>query len=214
MNVVSLGIVSVATPGTPVSIGNVMATVQGTNVGPFNVTSSNKYLSLSINAGVTSQVITLTTGGSRSASQVATDINNAVTGMTAYAANGRVVINSNATGSSASIFVQNIDSNAYTLLGFLYPETYYGSADTRVTKIRITPLKGNQGDLYIGNVPNFDKTTGNGLIDRLMKPLATPSTLDTFYVETHENMNSLHTAQYFIDADNADDGAMVSVWID
>ncbi len=212
MQPVSLGIITVPTPGTPVSIGSVMAIVVGTEVGPFAVVvdESDKLL-LSVDGGV-DQEVTLTAGVARTALQVVGEINSQTTDLTASVAGGKVVLASNTMGATSSILIQAATNDANVVLGFDVGTTT-GVNDLRCSKIRLTPLKDNDGDIFVGTKVNFDSTTGDGLLDRLMKPLSTPATLDTFNVETQEDSNSLHTRHYFIDATNAGDGVMAAIWI-
>lgn len=212
MRVRSLGIITVPSPGTPVSIGQTMATISGTEAGTFNiVVNSNDKLLFSVDGGA-DQTVTLTAGAARTATQVVGDINGGLTGATASVAANRVNISSNTAGSGGSILVQAVTHSANTTLGFVIGLTS-GIQGERCCKISLTPVKGNAGDVYVGAKVNFDKTTGDGLLDRIMKPLASPATLDTFRVETGTDANLLNTQEYFIDADNANDGVMASIWV-
>lgn len=84
----------------------------------------------------------------------------------------------------------------------------------RVTKIRIVPAPGNTKAIYVGCASDFNKTTGVGLVDHLN--LETQGTTagagDRFLIEAHD-VNTMPLDQYFIDADQANEGAIVSYWI-
>lgn len=80
----------------------------------------------------------------------------------------------------------------------------------KVAKIRITPVPGNTGKLYVGK-SGMNKTTGAGVIDVLDKaPTAGP--FDRFAVESQNDSNMLFPDEYFIDADSSSDGAYVAFW--
>jgi len=98
-----------------------IASMSGTNLLSFNVTNSNKVVTVKID-GVQLSGINLTTG-IRSAAQVAFDLNNnvpfaAVATATALTT-GAVYIKSNNTGPDASVqFVTGVSNGAETVLGF------------------------------------------------------------------------------------------------
>ena len=213
MRAISLGIIKVPSAGTPVSIGSTLAIVVGTEVGPFAITTGvNDALLFAVDGGA-DQPVLLTPGGARTNAQIVSDINGQTTGITASSVAGKVQIASNTVGINSSILIQDVTNAANSTLGFAIGTTI-GIIDVRCAKIRLTPLKDNSGDIYVGVKVNFDKTTGDGLIDRLMKPLATPATLDSFVVDSQDDSNILHTANYFIDAVSSNDGVMAAIWVE
>jgi hypothetical protein len=78
----------------------------------------------------------------------------------------------------------------------------------KVTKIRIVPLRGNAGDIFIGIGASFNKSTGVGVIDHITKEPTTGAG-DRFLIESHD-VNTLFPATIYIDG-TTNDGAVVSV---
>jgi len=91
--------------------------VIGTESENFSVaTGVNDALKLKGDGG-SSQTVTLTAGAVRTAAQVASDINDQTTGITASDSGGRVRIQSDTLGSSSSLEIETVANDAYTTLG-------------------------------------------------------------------------------------------------
>ena len=104
---------------TPFTFPNLTkATITGVAAETFNITATNKYLKVKINSGA-EVTVTLSEGATRTAIQVAGDINSALSpyGAGSHAAGVNVVIDSNESGSGTSIELMTITSSAYTTLG-------------------------------------------------------------------------------------------------
>jgi len=104
----------------PFSFTNVTsATVVGAGAETFNITATNKYLRIKINGG-SEIVVTLAEGPTRTAAQVAGDIDSAIS---AYGAGSievgpNVTVSSTEAGSGTSIEFMSVSNSAYTTLGF------------------------------------------------------------------------------------------------
>lgn len=118
------------------------AVQEGIEDGPFEITDGSKYMQVAID-GRTEVAVTLTTGGARTATQVASDINTAFDAVfgagvlnpaSASTDGKRLVLTSpgiGGQGRSSKIYLGPHDSSAYSTLGFTVPlstgTTYYGT---------------------------------------------------------------------------------------
>ncbi len=212
MRVKSLGKVIVTSAGTPVSIGSTIAGIMGTEVEPFAIVLNvNDQMLISVDGGA-SQPVTFTAGATRSAANIVSDINSQTTGLTASDVAGQVYIQSNTTGSLSSLQIEAVNEDAYAALGFSVGTTS-GSDGERCCKIRITPIKANAGDLYVGNSATFDTTTGIGFIGYILKPVASPASLDVFEIASSTESNNMNSGDLYLDAASSNDGAFVAIWI-
>lgn len=212
MRIKSLGIVTVTTAGTPVSIGSTIAGVLGTAVQNYAIVLGvNDAMQIVVDGG-TSQTVTLTAGATRTAANVVSDINTQTTGLTASVVGGKVYLQSDTTGSDSSIQIEAVAANAYTTLGFSVG-SISGLDGERCCRVKITPKKANAGDLYVGNSSTFNSTSGSDLIGLIMKPVASPASLDVFDASTFTDSNSLNTGAFYLDAASSGDGAVVVIWI-
>ena len=100
------------------SSGNLLplsAYALGTTAGPYDITSSNNKLRVSVD-GATAVTATLTTGASVSASTIVSDINAAYGSSIASAVGGAVQISSSTTGSGSTIDFPSVANSAGTVL--------------------------------------------------------------------------------------------------
>ena len=109
--------ITAATSGTE-STGDLTAGV--------NVTTSNDILQIKVDGGNT-QTFTLTTNAAAHASDIVADLTGKLVGATASVSGGRVVITSNATGTSSGIQVLAPANSADVLLGFADNNNHTGS---------------------------------------------------------------------------------------
>lgn len=117
------------------------ATVTGTAEETYAITlDTNDHVKVSINGG-SGQDITLTAGETRTAAQVAADINAVATGFTADGTTGYVKLTADNIGEDLAI--QTVTHDAYTTLGFTVATTH-GDASHDPSAIVGVVLKGPQ----------------------------------------------------------------------
>jgi len=93
------------------------SSVTGSNSENFTIAEdSSDVLKISVNDGP-SQTVTLT-AGSRTAAQIATDINNSTVDLTASDSSGNVKLETGEKSFEAKIEIESVSNNAYTVLGF------------------------------------------------------------------------------------------------
>ena len=86
------------------------------------------------------------------------------------------------------------------------------STDETVTasKLFFQVIPGLTGKTYAG-VPTMTRATLTG-VARVLWPNATGGFSETFYIESQDGENSIHLANYAVDADNAGEGLLVTYW--
>ena len=86
------------------------------------------------------------------------------------------------------------------------------STDETVTasKLFFQVIPGLTGKTYAG-VPTMTKATFAG-VARILWPNATGGFSETFYIESQDGRNSIHLANYAVDADVAGEGLLVTYW--
>ncbi|MCS7025707.1 MAG: flagellin [Bryobacteraceae bacterium] len=119
-----------ATTGTGTAFSaNYADAIYSTTDGPYAITaSSNDVFSFSVNGGPTTN-ITLTAGPSRTATQIAADLNGNATfaaAATAYVVNGSILI----TADSPNTKITLVDSSALSTLGFSVGQSNYADKAT------------------------------------------------------------------------------------
>jgi hypothetical protein len=77
-------------------------------------------------------------------------------------------------------------------------------------KLFFQAIPGLTGKTYVG-VPSMAKSSLSG-VARVLAPNATGGFSETFYVEGQEGEDSIHLADYAIDADVAGEGLLVTYW--
>jgi hypothetical protein len=211
MTPISLGIIVVATPGTPVAIDTNFAAVVGWDPGPqvTIVAASNDKLKITVDGG-SAQTVTLA-AGIWNLYEIADHINGQTTGMLASkTARDQLYIASLSRTASSSLVLGSIANSAYATLG-LAIGSYISLPDEICCELVLRPLPGNVGSVYVGVRPTFSKSTGLDLIDVLIKDSA--DNVDRFRVKAPAYLDVVHTIHYFVDADNANDGVIGSVYI-
>lgn len=97
--------------------GESAATVTGTVAENYNISGSNNQFSVKVDGGGT-QTVTLTSGATRTAAQVAADIDAGTTGITTSVSSGKVVLTSQTAGTNSSIEIVTTANSSYVTLGF------------------------------------------------------------------------------------------------
>ena len=93
------------------------SSVTGSNSENFTISEdSSDKLQLSVNNGP-SQTVTLTSG-TRTASQIVSDINSAVVDLIASDSSGKIKLSTEEKSSESKIEIESVSNNAYTVLGF------------------------------------------------------------------------------------------------
>ena len=78
------------------------------------------------------------------------------------------------------------------------------------SKLFFQVIPGLTGKTYVG-APSMNKST-LASVARVLWPNATGGSSETFYIESQDGENSLHLAEYAIDADVAGEGLLVTWW--
>ena len=133
----SSGVLTGSNTGPFTFSGPTAGTTTGTIAGPFTITSGgNDQLAIAVNGG--SVVNMVLTSGSRTAAQVASDINFAVGATIAtVATGGQITLTSPTTGTSSEINIEApIDNPALTTLGFTI-NAYLGDNGTNTVSLKI-----------------------------------------------------------------------------
>jgi hypothetical protein len=100
----------------PINLGK--ATIKGTRQELFNITASSNILRIKVNGGIEQIVIISVAPGGQSAGVVINDINNQISGATAYGEDGRVVIQNDYNDFYSKLEVVSDPNTAHELLGF------------------------------------------------------------------------------------------------
>jgi hypothetical protein len=79
-----------------------------------------------------------------------------------------------------------------------------------VSKLFFQAIPGLTGKTYAG-APTMTKATLAGTA-RVLAPNSTGGFSETFYVETQDGEDSIHLADYAVDADVAGEGLLVTYW--
>ena len=79
-----------------------------------------------------------------------------------------------------------------------------------VSKLFFQVIPGLTGKTYVG-APTMTKTTLAGTT-RVLWPNSAGGFSETFYVETQDGEDSIHLADYAVDADVAGEGLLVTYW--
>jgi hypothetical protein len=79
-----------------------------------------------------------------------------------------------------------------------------------VAKLFFQVIPGLTGKTYVG-APTMTKTTLAGTA-RILWPNSTGGFSETFYIETQDGEDSIHLADYAVDADVAGEGLLVTYW--
>jgi hypothetical protein len=79
-----------------------------------------------------------------------------------------------------------------------------------ISKLFFQVIPGLTGKTYAG-VPTMNKTTSAG-VARILWPNATGGPSENFYIETQDGEDSIHLADYAVDADVAGEGLLVTYW--
>ncbi len=79
-----------------------------------------------------------------------------------------------------------------------------------VSKLLFQVIPGQTGKTYVG-APPLNKTTLAGAA-RILWPNSAGGFSETFYVETQDGEDSIHLADYAVDADVAGEGLLVTYW--
>jgi hypothetical protein len=72
--------------------------------------------------------------------------------------------------------------------------------------IQLEALPANGGPVYIGNTATFNKASGAGLL--MILPPPTINSISAFKDSAPLSPNGLNAADYYIDADNANEGVV------
>lgn len=88
------------------------------------------------------------------------------------------------------------------------------STDETATACRLffQAVPGLTGKTYAG-VPAMTKATLAG-VARVLSPNPTGGFSENFYIESQDGENSIHLANYAVDADVAGEGLLVTYWIE
>jgi hypothetical protein len=78
------------------------------------------------------------------------------------------------------------------------------------SKLFFQVIPGLTGKTYAG-ATTMNKTTLTG-VARILWPNATGGFSETFYIESQDGENSIHLANYSVDADVAGEGLLVTYW--
>lgn len=95
----------------------IAGTRTGTEVGPYTIGNGTSDAMLLAIDGGADQPVDLT-AGTRTAQEIADDINAQTTGVTADVVGNKVRLTSNTTGATSSVRFKTVSNNAYTALGF------------------------------------------------------------------------------------------------
>ncbi len=211
MTPISLGKIIVPTPGTPVSITINSAAVVGYNpgTGPIAIVASvNDKVKVTVDGG-SAQTLTLI-AGTWPKDEIVSQLNAQVSGATfSLTARGNFMIASDTHTASSSLVLGSIANDAYAVLG-LAVGSYNSMPDITGCRLVLRPIPGNAGSVSIGNNRNFRLSTGVGLLDVLIKDDS--GYVDRFVAES-ESQNGIHTAHFFIDAANANDGVIGLLYV-
>ncbi len=162
--------------------------IAGSVAGPFNITSSNNTLLVSIDGG-SAQTVTLTQGSARTTAQVVSDVNTTLTGAAASVqgdGNGFVAIKSNSTvPGTASVKFSTVTNSAYATLGFT-AGTYTGdNYDEGLGAIGdyMHPVN-TTGPAQLGSWRIEETVGANNLTDQFINVMLVTSASDTNTVST------------------------------
>jgi len=173
------------------TLGLTAGTYSGTAAAAgYNVGASNNQVSISVNGG-SAQVITLTNGANRTATQVEGDLNTYFTAnniaATASVNNGALQVTSNTTGANSSIVFNATPNSAYASLGLTAATTYSGtSANTGF---------GVSGATFTGNVstsapvasPTIDSGGASATSSLSFTPILTGSGQQTITISAQDS---------------------------
>jgi hypothetical protein len=78
------------------------------------------------------------------------------------------------------------------------------------SKLFVQVIPGLTGKTYLGT-PSLTKSTFAG-VARVLAPNPTSGFSENFFLESHDGTNTIHLAEYAIDADVASEGLLVTYW--
>jgi len=169
-------------------VDDASATLLGTDqAATVAVTSTNKFLLISVNGGP-QVTVTLTEGGARTKAQIATDIDTALAsygGDSSVAGTNQIQINSTATGSTTSVTLYTIANSAYTDLGFTLTGGVLSASGTDSTRaFRIISVDNTTGT-PVETPQNVSLTLGaartvDQLVTELNAAFTVPITVDNY----------------------------------